>query len=75
MFKTFTAAIILATVTLTGCTSAKLTKLDSDISTLNDKVEVLAKDVKEMQDDVKVARYDADRANKRLDNQATTYTK
>lgn len=73
--KFLSTFVVVGTLALTGCNSAKVAKINADVNTLNEKVEVLAKDVKNLQDDAKVAKYDADRANKRLDNQVTTYRK
>ena len=61
--------VILGTVVVSGCsTNAKINQISENVKVLDQKVETLKTQVKEIQDETAQAKEDAERANARLDN-------
>lgn len=75
--KVLLGTMLAGSLVLAGCSSdgVQLTKLDAQVHTLNEKVEVLQGDVNVLKHETKAASDEAARANQRLDNQATAYRK
>ena len=70
--KLILGTIVLSSTLLAGCAN---TKLEQSVADLNTKVDQLATDVGSLRTDVQDAKAEAARANQRLDNMATSYTK
>jgi murein lipoprotein len=77
MNKVILGAILAGTLALAGCSSehATLDQVQTDVKVVQQKVDVLEKDVVSLRQDVDQAKGEAARANQRLDNQVTTYRK
>lgn len=76
--KAILGAVLASTLALAGCSSdkhASLEQVQSDVKVVQQKVDVLEKDVVSIRQDADQAKGEAARANQRLDNQATAYRK
>ncbi len=76
--KIVLGAVILVSTMLAGCSSKSKTEKvspDTQVQTLNAKVDQLNNDVNAIRSEVQSARDDAARANQRLDNMAHSYKK
>lgn len=74
--KLVLGAVFVASTLLAGCSSnAKHDQLNSELQTINAKVDQLGMDVNALRTDVQTAKDEAVRANQRLDNQVRTYKK